>query len=172
MRFLKGCGLVVAVCVGVFFVAAVIAGITGASHGADGRDHKAVADEHQASQLSGGFSQSDAALYHRGLQHIANVHGKIGAFTIGQVIDQERAREHPAQDGKQLCVALHDRLSKVEGIGELVASYQCRRNDSVAHVNFTIRDDAWTSLDYDERLKVAKSLWLGVVLSRKAPRFT
>jgi hypothetical protein len=59
----------------------------------DGWASKALDNEKVASAKVGGFSDSDKRLYHRGLQHIANAHQRAGAFTIGQVVDQERNRE-------------------------------------------------------------------------------
>jgi|SRR5947209_3303312 len=69
-------------------VAALVACASGA-----GWSGKALANEGTASARVGGFSDADKHLYHRGLQHIGNVHQRVGAFTIGQVVDQERERE-------------------------------------------------------------------------------
>lgn len=56
--------------------------------------HKGVASEKQASDLVGGFSDDDKKLYHAGLQHIYNAHQRPGQFTIGAILDEERARDN------------------------------------------------------------------------------
>ena len=55
--------------------------------------HKALTDEKFASGIVGGFNDDGRRLYHQGLQHIRNQHKRIGAFTIGEIIDGERSRE-------------------------------------------------------------------------------
>jgi hypothetical protein len=71
------------------------------NYGADGLKHKAIADEVEASKLVGGFTDEGRALYHRGLQHIANAHQPVGQFTIRQVIEQEMTREKQRSDAQQ-----------------------------------------------------------------------
>lgn len=85
---------------------------------------KAVPNEQAASQRVGGFSAVDAKLYHQGLQHIQNSHERIGAFTIGQVIDQERGREEGRAAARQQ-QATRD------------AQARERRLDSIATTNLT-----------------------------------
>lgn len=63
--------------------------------------HKAVSDEKTASGIVGGFSDDDHRLYGRGLEHIKDRHERPGQFTIGEVIDAERAREQVAADADQ-----------------------------------------------------------------------
>lgn len=58
-----------------------------------GWDAKAVPDERVASGMVGGFSESQRAAYHQGLQHIYNLHERVGSYAIRQVVAQERARE-------------------------------------------------------------------------------
>jgi hypothetical protein len=63
-------------------------------HSSGGWDHKAVASESQAGKLIGGWPDNvTRKQYHQGLLHIQNQHQKIGSFTIGEVVDQERSRE-------------------------------------------------------------------------------
>jgi len=54
---------------------------------------RATLNERAASQRVGGFDNDTQRLYHQGVQHIVNKHQRVGSFTIGQVIDQERGRE-------------------------------------------------------------------------------
>jgi hypothetical protein len=58
-----------------------------------GWTHKAVASEREAGRLVGGWDDATKIQYRKGLLHIQNAHQKIGTFTIGEVIDQERSRE-------------------------------------------------------------------------------
>ena len=73
-----------------FVIGLVIAALSGHN---SGLDHKAVANESQAAKIAGGLDAATKKQYHNGLQHISHQHQKPGQFTIGQVIDQERARE-------------------------------------------------------------------------------
>lgn len=55
-------------------------------------------------------------------------------------------------------------LLRSAGGGAIVASYECRgANGGPYSIHATIRDEAWTVLDYDQRLRLAKSLWEGCV---------
>jgi hypothetical protein len=50
----------------------------------------------------------------------------------------------------------------LEGGGAIVKSYECSVTPGgVYNVTATIADEAWTSLDYDQRLRLAKALWSG-----------
>lgn len=53
--------------------------------------HKASTDERAVAYVAR-LSTKDKALYHRGLQHVS---GRVGSYTIGQIIDSEYDREHP-----------------------------------------------------------------------------
>lgn len=55
-------------------------------------------------------------------------------------------------------------LESINGVGNIVASYNCTQvgSDGVL-IHVTVRDEAWQSFDYDERLQLAKSLWAGCV---------
>jgi hypothetical protein len=86
---LKQAGLVMLLC-------ALVVGC-----GADHWHDKALASERIASERVGGFSDDDKRLYHQGLQHIINSHQRLGSFMIGQVIDQERARDAHRADARQ-----------------------------------------------------------------------
>lgn len=57
-----------------------------------GWHQKAVASARAAERSVGGFNASDRVLYKNGLRHILSAHGKVGAYTIGQVIEDERQR--------------------------------------------------------------------------------
>lgn len=61
--------------------------------GSKGWGTKATLNERAASDRVGGFSPNDARLYHIGVQHVINKHQRIGRFTIGQIVDEERSRE-------------------------------------------------------------------------------
>jgi hypothetical protein len=90
----------------IFVIGMIISAFSGGSHDSGsvavrhtegGYIHKAVASESKAAQIAN-MSDDDRAIYHKGLQHIYNQHGKLGSFTIGQVIDQERSREKARKD--------------------------------------------------------------------------
>ncbi|MHB1549642.1 MAG: hypothetical protein ACYCX6_00385 [Vulcanimicrobiaceae bacterium] len=107
---------------GVAVVIAIMAAV-GSRLPPSGWDHKAVASEHAASVIVGGFGSDDRALYHRGLQHLYNSHARIGALTIGDVIDQERDRENQREARRQ---AIADQKR------ELAAAAVARRRDLAA----------------------------------------
>jgi hypothetical protein len=89
-------------------ISAVVGG--GSRHG-DAFSSKATANERVASDRVGGFSDDDKRLYHQGLQHLINTHKNPGSYTIGQVIDQERARDEQrrkAADAAQYAAEHHD----------------------------------------------------------------
>ena len=86
-----GCGGALLVVIAIFVIIAV-AGMRSSTRGT-GFDAKATVNERVASDRVGGFNDDDKRLYHLGIAHVVNTHGKIGSLTIGQVIDQERARE-------------------------------------------------------------------------------
>lgn len=48
--------------------------------------------------------------------------------------------------------------------GAVLASYNCEQvgSDGVL-IHITVRDEAWQSFDYDQRLRLAKALWAGCV---------
>ncbi|MDB5072873.1 MAG: hypothetical protein JWM87_3984 [Candidatus Eremiobacteraeota bacterium] len=85
-------------------------------HTNGGWDHKAVTSERQAGKLIGGWPDNlTRKQYHQGLLHIRNEHQKIGSFTIGQVVDQERSREQDrATFAKQQREAAKARAQTVE----------------------------------------------------------
>ncbi len=129
------------------------------------------------------------AAYKKGVQHVVNAHAKIGAFTIAQVIDDQERRDSAQVAGRQeaarlareraalangprtvaaACTAFGDRLRGVGGIGDIVDSYSCRGEDrSIFDVEVTVRDKAWTAFTYDERLRLAQSLWQGAVAAAR-----
>jgi hypothetical protein len=90
---------------GAGFLFLMIAGMSSPRQGT-GWSHKAVSNESEASKIVGDFSTDDQALYHRGLLHVANRHEKLGTLTIGQVVDQERARAQQRADNSQLLQSL------------------------------------------------------------------
>jgi hypothetical protein len=55
---------------------------------------KATPSERAASKAVGGFSDNERHLYHQGLEHLYHTHQRVGAYTIRQVVDQERSREY------------------------------------------------------------------------------
>ncbi|HZO94194.1 MAG TPA: superinfection immunity protein [Candidatus Baltobacteraceae bacterium] len=61
---------------------------------------KATVDVRSAARAVGGFSAAQQGLYERGVSEIERRHGRVGAYTIRQVIGQERLRERrePADD--------------------------------------------------------------------------
>lgn len=74
---------------------------------------KAVLSERVASDKVGGFTEDDTHAYRLGIQHIINTHGRIGAFTIRQVVDQEKARESAqAQAQAALRAAAYERQQR------------------------------------------------------------
>lgn len=91
-------GVASLVCVGVFVVFVGVVHIAEALgfRPAQTWDHKAIADVAAAGRIaegSSGFSADNRRLYIAGSHHLANKHERLGRFTIGQVIDAERARE-------------------------------------------------------------------------------
>lgn len=96
---------------GFTFVLAILASLfmamnsAGSSSGADiqsasnvsseslGMNHKAVTSVRLASKLAGGFSAGQSDLYRRGLAHIHNTHGRIGSYTIADVITAQQERD-------------------------------------------------------------------------------
>jgi hypothetical protein len=91
----------------VFILVPALIAIAGC--GSNGWNTKATLDQPAASKRVGGFNDKDATLYRNGVQHIINRHQNIGAFTIGQVVDQERGRE--AQRAKIQVVLAAQRAS-------------------------------------------------------------
>jgi hypothetical protein len=89
-------------CLGLIVVIWVIGAIAGSfnhpgsrsaeTRSSAGWSHKAVASVDDADRIVGGFSDQDRRLYDNGVQHIRNVHGNIGSFTIRQVVDGEQSR--------------------------------------------------------------------------------
>jgi hypothetical protein len=56
-------------------------------------NHKAFSNPKKAEKYVGGFTNADRRDYKQGLQHIENLHEAAGAFTIAQIIKNERQRE-------------------------------------------------------------------------------
>lgn len=45
-------------------------------------------------------------------------------------------------------------------VGSILASYDCSSpGNGIVSIHITVRDEAWESADYDERLRLAKDLW-------------
>lgn len=153
---------------------------------------RATLSVRDAERRVGGFDANDRAQYRRGVQHIINLHERIGAFTIAQVVDQEESRERQRDDRRKQvaaraaaaaeakrravaeangprtvtagCNAFSARINGIEGIGQVVKSWSCSGEDrDLFKVDVTINDEAWRTFDYDERLRLAKSLWEGAV---------
>lgn len=145
---------------------------------------KAILNERVASSKVGGFNSDEARLYHGGIQHLVNSHRKVGSFTIRQVVDQEQARETGRHDARQrvaqqreharlaaanrnlltpqkVCGNLHKLLGDV---GDVVAGTTCRQiQTDLWSIHYTIRDAAWTTFSYDQRLQLAQGLWAACV---------
>ncbi|HEV7390100.1 MAG TPA: hypothetical protein VGO08_00540 [Burkholderiales bacterium] len=104
----------------------LVAALTACGSGG-GWSGKALANEGAASAKVGGFSDADKRLYHRGVQHIANVHQHVGAFTIGQVVDQEREREaqraRSAEEARARREAARARARDAEARAPAVSAY-------------------------------------------------
>jgi hypothetical protein len=110
-------------------VLALVLSLTACSNYGDVLKHKAVADEAEASRLVAGFTDEGRALYHRGLQHIANVHQTLGQFTIRQVIAQEMTREKQRDAARQAAADRAAQLaqSRDATLQALSAGKRCRR---------------------------------------------
>lgn len=51
-------------------------------------------------------------------------------------------------------------LESISEMGTLVANYSCGDiGAGIFNIRITVRDEAWESADYDERLQLAKGLW-------------
>jgi hypothetical protein len=150
---------------------------------------KASSNARDAERRVGGFDANERRAYRIGIQHIVNQHEHVGSYTISQVVKQELRREELRREAAQqesarvanakkraydethgprsvsaACDAFHAKLGQTEGIGAIVKSEDCRGQDrEIFHVDVTIRDEAWTSFTYDQRLRLAKSLWYGAV---------
>lgn len=79
-------------------VAAFALAMIAASCGSDGWQTKATLSANDAAARIGAMGMDDRRLYVQGVQHILNQHQRIGSFTIGQVVDQERNREQARAD--------------------------------------------------------------------------
>ena len=170
-----------------FFVASLLLCIVGCAAPAPPSPHwhdKAILNERIASSKIGGFNADEARLYHGGIQHLINAHLNVGSFTIRQVVDQEQARETNRSDARhqaaeqreherlaaanrnrltpqKVCSNLHTLLADVSSI---VGGMECRQIQSdLWSIHYTIRDEAWTSFSYDQRLRLAKGLWASCI---------
>jgi hypothetical protein len=63
--------------------------------------NKATLSTQSADRSVGGFNSEERRAYRTGVQHVLNQHGKIGTFTIAQIVDQQRGRDGAAQDRLQ-----------------------------------------------------------------------
>lgn len=72
--------------------------------GSDAWQTKATLNMDVAVQRIGDMSVEDRRLYAQGVQHILHQHQRIGSFTIGQVVDQERSRSQARADAKKQVV--------------------------------------------------------------------
>jgi hypothetical protein len=145
---------------------------------------KAILNERVASSKVGGFNSDEARLYHGGIQHLVNSHRNIGSFTIRQIVDQGQAQETARNDARQrvaqqrehervaaanrnrltpqkVCNNLHHLLADAS---EIVAGTTCQQLQSeLWSIHYTIRDEAWTAISYDQRLGLAKILWCAFI---------
>ena len=94
----------------VMLAAAVI--LTLLASAPSGWNTKATPNERAASTAVGGFNALNAHLYHEGLQHLYHTHQRVGGFTIGQVVEQERMRE----SGRGKLPALDDGTTSAVGV--------------------------------------------------------
>jgi hypothetical protein len=80
--------------------------------------------------MVGGFKGQEAGLYANGIQHILNTHGKVGAFTIHQVIADEGAREDVRDAEAREIKDLADRRRMIAANKHLVATHTSSDADS------------------------------------------
>ena len=96
-----------------------------------GFNHKAVANERTASKLGGGFDADQRDLYHRGLEHIYNIHGHIGSYTIGAVIDMEYHRDQErAAEANQKAQAAERRAEAARQAAQQAAAERQREEEA------------------------------------------
>lgn len=50
-------------------------------------------------------------------------------------------------------------IEAIPDISSVVASYTCQSVGGGVLIHLTVRDSAWSSADYDERLQLAKGMW-------------
>ena len=81
---------------------------------------KALPSVRAAERRVGGFDADERREYRIGIQHIGNAHGKLGALTIAQVIDQERGREQKRAAAADLA---RERAQRAADISPKVSAY-------------------------------------------------
>ena len=70
---------------------------------------KATLSTRVAERSVGGFNEEERSAYKRGLQHVLNQHGKIGSFTIAEIVSGQEAR-----DVKRLADRIRERARAAE----------------------------------------------------------
>ena len=149
-----------AIIVGVLFASVIIGIFTACSYDSarpvsPGWHHKALASARDAERLVGGFDASERALYKNGIRHILNVRGRVGGYTIGQVIADERqraqVRANAAGIERQVAVAREssrlddkatDNLMSVMRLANETLNYQLYHGGKVSGTNCIVQIDA------------------------------
>jgi hypothetical protein len=94
---------------------------------------------------------------------------RVHAQELARAEAARRARAEAAEraTAKAAYAAAHTRckefgrgIESISEIGGVVAGYSCGEIAAgIVNVHVTVRDSAWESADYDQRLRLAKGLW-------------
>lgn len=88
----------------------------------------------------------------------------VATYNPGHPTAAHAARHAPELSPQGLCDRYKATLiDATSAITEVVGHLDCRASGGGYHVDVTILDSAWTQLDYDQRLGLAKSLWQACV---------